>query len=299
MTNPFNIFILLWESMELTILKGGNLLKTVSESLKSLSSSFKFDPLSRFIQPIIEETLKEHCKDNYRKDTKLKPLIIIWLVLALTLRRDLNYTKVLNWMFSGTRWLLCQLPENIAHSSSITRARVKMGIDVFRDIFYKFVLTLAHFPKDFHQYTTVMFDGTTMTMPDSESNSEKFKKPQGKGGEGAFPQMRAVALMIMPLRIIIDIAYAPYKGKRTGERTLMFKILRRIKDKNFLYLFDAGFYSFLLAHHMMETGKDFIMKLSRNVKLKPIPGSRMKDGSYLATIKGKIEKKNKRLSFVL
>jgi hypothetical protein len=41
-----------------------------------------------------------------------------------------------------------------------------------------------------------------------------------------------------------DIAYAPYKGKKTGERTLMFEILERCKVKNLLILFDAGFYSF-------------------------------------------------------
>ncbi len=272
------------------------MLKTIPEDLINLPSNFRFDPFSRFIQPIIEEVLREHGKDKYRKDTKLKPLVVIWLVLVLTLRRDLNYTKALNWMLSGTRWLLCQLPEKIAHSSTITRARVKMGINIFRDIFYKFVLTFASLPKDFYQYCTVSFDGTTLTMPDTEENCEKFKKPGGKGGEGAFPQMRAVALMIMPLRIIFDIAYAPYKGKKTGERTLMFEILKRIVQENLLYLFDAGFYSFFLAYYMLETNKAFIMKLSKNIKLKPIPGSRFHDGSYLAKIKGKVNGENKKIN---
>ncbi len=268
----------------------------IPEALINLPSSFKFDPFSRSIQPIVEETLKEHEKDKYRKDTKLKPTVLIWLVLTLTLRRDLSYTNALNWMLLGIRWMACELPQKIFHSSTITRARRKMGVDVFRDIFYKFVFTFASLPKDFYQYTTTMFDGTTMTMPDTEENCEKFKKPGGKGGEGAFPQMRAVALMIMPLRIIFDIAYAPYKGKKTGERTLMFEILRRIKQKDFLYLFDAGFYSFFLAHYMLETGKVFIMKLSSNIKLKPIPGSQMKGGSYLATIKGKINGEKRKIN---
>ncbi len=89
-----------------------------------------------------------------------------------------------------------------------------------------------------------MFDGTTMTMPDTESNREKFGKPKSSRGSGAFPQMRAVALLVMSARLIFDIDYAPFSGKKTGERTLMLKILKKIKRKDFLFLFDAGFYSF-------------------------------------------------------
>ena len=97
---------------------------------------------------------------------------------------------------------------------------------------------------DFHRWVTVMFDGTSMTMPDTESNRDKFGKPKSNKGSGAFPQMRAVALLVMSARLVFDVAYAPFKGKKTGERTLMLQILKTIKRKDFLFLFDAGFYSF-------------------------------------------------------
>lgn len=100
--------------------------------------------------------------------------------------------------------------------------------------------------------------------------------------------MRAVTLMIMSARCIIDIAFAPCRGKKTGEKTLMFKILQRCKRKDFLFLFDAGFYSFVLAHFMIENGLNFIMKVAKSIKLKVIPGSHMPDGSYLSVIKAKI-----------
>ncbi len=130
---------------------------------------------------------------------------------------------------------------------AISHARVKLGIDVFRDIFYKLALTFQVIKADFHGLVTVMFDGTSLTMPDTESNNKKFGKHKAGRGYGAFPQMRAVSLMIMSARRIFDIAYAPYKGKKTGERTLMFEILKRCIRKDFLFLFDAGFYSFKLA----------------------------------------------------
>ena len=214
---------------------------------------------------------------------------MVWLVLALTLRRDINYHGTLNWMLSGFRWLQLNFPSKIVEDGAISHARVKMGVDVFRSIFYKFVSSFNNTMHDFYKWTTVMFDGTTMTMPDTKSNLEKFGKHKSGRGFGAFPQLRAVTLLALSARRIIDISYAPIKGKKTGEKTLMFEILKRCKVKNLLFLFDAGFYSFNLAWYMMQNYHDFIMKVATTVKLKPKPGSQMPDGSYLSVIKGKIE----------
>jgi hypothetical protein len=220
------------------------MIKKMIGALKQISPTFEFEPFATVIQPIIQDVLAEYKKDKYRKGTILTPLLMVWLVLALTLRRDFNYPKTLNWMISGFRWLHLDLPARLIQDGAISHARVKLGVEIFRTIFYRFVWSFIPISPDFHQWITVMFDGTTLTMPDTKSNTEKFGKPKSKGGYGAFPQMRVVSLMVKSARVIFDIAHAPYSGKKTGERTLMLKILERIKRKNFLFLFDAGFYSF-------------------------------------------------------
>ena len=101
--------------------------------------------------------------------------------------------------------------------------------------------------------------------------------------------MRVVTLMIMSARRIVDVAYAACKGKKTGEKTLMFEILKRCGGKKFLFLFDAGFYSFNLARFMIENQFHFIMKVSKSLKLRAIPNSHMTDGSYLSKIIFKVE----------
>lgn len=249
--------------------------------------SFSLEPFASIIQPIIEAVLIEHKKNKYRKGTILTPLIMVWLVLSLTLRRDINYHGTLNWMLSGFRWLQLDFPSKIVKDGAISHARVKMGVDIFRCIFYKFVSSFNNTAPDFHKLTTVIFDGTTMKMPDTKSNLEKFGKHKSGRGFGAFPQLRVVALLALSARRIIDIAYAPIKGKKTGEKTLMFEILKNCKGKNILFLFDAGFYSFYLAWYMMQHGHDFIIKVATTVKLKS--GSQLPDGSYLSVIKGKVE----------
>ena len=220
------------------------MIKNAVDALKQIGHSFKLEPFATIIQPIIQDVLAEHNKDKYRKGTILTPLLMVWLVLTLTLRRDMNYPKTLNWMVSGLRWLCLDMPAKLVKNGAISHARVKLGVPVFRDIFYKFVLSFTSINPDFHRWATVMFDGTSMTMPDTESNRDKFGKPKSNRGSGAFPQMRAVALLMLSARRIFDVAYAPFSGKKTGERTLMLKILKKIKRKDFLFLFDAGFYSF-------------------------------------------------------
>lgn len=267
------------------------MIKDVAEALKQIGPSFKLEPFATIIQPIVEDVLAEHKKDKYRKGTILTPVLLVWLVLTLTLRRDINYPKSLNWLVSGLRWLCLDLPAKakLVKDGAISHARVKLGVAVFRDIFYKFVLSFKLISPDFYLWATVMFDGTDMTMPDTDSNRDKFGKPKSRSGDGAFPQMRVVALLVLSARLIFDIAFAPYIGKKTGERTLMLEILKKIKRTDFLFLFDAGFYSFLIARYMIENKLNFIMKIANSIKLIKIPGSDLPDGSYLAVIKGKIE----------
>ena len=220
------------------------MIENAIEVIKQIGLSFRLEPFASMVQPIIEGVLAEHKKDKCRKGTILSPLITIWLVFALTLRRDLNYHKTLNWLISGFRWKWLDLPSRILKDGAISHARGRLGVDVFRDIFYKAVWQYQNIEPDFHGWVTAMFDGTALTMPDTKSNQERFGKPGSGRGSGAFPQMRVVALMVMSVRQIFDIAYAPYKGKKTGERSLMFEIIKRCKLKNLLHLFDAGFYSF-------------------------------------------------------
>jgi hypothetical protein len=127
-------------------------------------------------------------------------------------------------------------------------------------------------------------------MPDTQSNRERFGLPNGGRGAGGYPQLRAVALLLLPLRMVADIAYGPYKGKGSGERSLMRKIIDRLPYQNLLLLLDAGLYSFeLLLACTKKLGQQLLAKLSASVKPKRIPGKTLPDGSYLAIIRKKIE----------
>ena len=140
-------------------------------------------------------------------------------------------------------------------------------------------------PRDFHGLTSVAFDGTSATMADTKENKQRFGVPKGGRGEGSYPQLRAVALLILPLRLVADIAYDAYQGRGTGERNLMNKIIERIAYDHLLHLVDAGLYSFELLLLLQDKNDHHLLaKLSACVKPKRCSDKGLSDGIYLATI---------------
>jgi hypothetical protein len=207
----------------------------------------------------------------------LVPGLLIWLVLVLTLRRDLSYGQALNWMVSGFRWLTVELPPQtkLISDGAISHARVKLGVEVFRVLWDKLRASSQALPADFHELTSVIFDGSTGTMPDTETNRAACGKPHARRGTAAFPQVR-----------LMDLAFAPYTGKGTGERALMRTLLTRLPCRGLLFLMDAGLYGFEVLWDITPQGGQVILKVPAHVKFKHL--QRFPDGSWLAEVTGKL-----------
>jgi hypothetical protein len=132
-------------------------------------------------------------------------------------------------------------------------------------------------------------DGSGMTMPDTPANVERFGRPGTGRGKAAFPQTRVVALVATAVHVIYDIAFGPFVGKGTGERTLGMQLIVENAREGLLFLLDKGFYGFDLLDAILQRSAAFIVAVPDNVKLKPIRRSRRSDGSYLAWLVGKVE----------
>ena len=260
----------------------------MTEAIEQIAPSFSFAPFAEILHPHIEEVLAERGLTKFRKGTCLVPKILIWLVLAMTTRRDLDYHKVLNWMMSGFRWLEGLLPPlgKIVSDGAISHARVKIGVEPFRLLFVRLTASVKEIASDFYGRVSVAFDGTTGTMPDSEANQKAYNKPTSGRGQAAFPQLRWVALLAVSARLVLDIAYGSYVGKGSGERALMSQILERLNRKNLLFLLDAGLYSLEMVWSIDNRNQEFLVKVPRTVKLKRLKS--LSDGSYLAWLSGKI-----------
>jgi hypothetical protein len=261
-------------------------IKIMGKVMEQIGTTFSFAPFAEILQPLIEETIEEKELSKFRQGTILVPKLLIWIVLALTIRRDLNYHKVLNWMVSGFRWLEGLLPpqSKIVSEGAISHARVKMGVEVFSLLFAKLTDSFQEIEADFHDYVSVAFDGTTATMADTEANQKEFGKPNS--GQAAFPQLRLVSLLAVSVRLVLDVAYTSYTGKGSGERALMAKILERLSRKSLLFLLDAGLYALEIVWGIDNRKQTFLVTVPKTVKLKKL--KKLADGSYLTLLTGRI-----------
>lgn len=259
-----------------------------ASDLADLSPDYSLSPFAERLSPLIKETLKTHQKERERFGTKLVSSFVVWLVLGLALRRDKNCMAVLDWLLSGCRWLSCSLPKQLVSAGAISHARVRLGVSVFQVLFNRLVSTFRPLPPDFHEWVSVAFDGSTGSMPDSQENRDHFGKPNSRrsGEASAYPQMRWMSLLAIGPRLLLDVAYGPYAGKGTGERTLMMTLLKRLPSANFLFMVDAGLYSFAMMWQIQQQDCAFLLKVSSHPKLRVL--KRLPDGSYLSEMNGKL-----------
>jgi hypothetical protein len=261
---------------------------SVAVAVTQIGATFSLAPFDTLLQPLIDETLAEQGKNRWRRGTLLVSGLLIWFVLVLTLRRDLNYDQALNWMLAGFRWLADSLPAQakLVSDGALSHARVKLGVEVFRVLWTKLVASFHPLPADFHGLTSVIFDGSTGTMPDTADNRATFGKPSARTGSAAFPQVRLMGLLAVAQRRLLDLAFAPYTGKGTGERALLRTILARLACHGLLFLMDAGLYAFDVLWDITQKGGHILLKLPAHVRLTLT--QRLPDGSWLAEVTGQL-----------
>ena len=76
---------------------------------------------------------------------------------------------------------------------------------------------------NWHGREVFLVDGTTFSMPDTQENQLAYPKSNPNNAIG-FPIMRAVALVSLATGAVLDMAFAKYAGKGTGEIGLFRKV---------------------------------------------------------------------------
>ena len=255
--------------------------------LEAVASGFSIEALAKDLQPQIHAALMRHAKGGQRQ-SKLSPVLTVWLILALPLRRELSYRNVLGWLVSGLRSLGWNIHRNSVAEGAITHARKRIGVEVIRDLFEVSKNIVAQLKPDFHGLVSLAIDGSGLTMPDTAENVERFRKPGSGRGTAAFPQMRLVGLVAVVTQAVFDVAFGPYSGKKTGEKTLGMKLILENARAGILFLLDRGFYGFELLDAIFKKQGAFLVRVPDHVKLRKIPGSTLGDGSYYAWLVGKV-----------
>lgn len=99
------------------------------QNLAQLTQQYNLESFTSHLSSIIKEALATKDEGKCRQGTILAPTFVIWFVILSTIRRDLSYQSVMNWMISGMRWLSCILPKKLVADGAMTHARVREWIN--------------------------------------------------------------------------------------------------------------------------------------------------------------------------
>jgi hypothetical protein len=227
----------------------------------------------------VKAAVREAGRQSLRERALPAEMLVLY-VIALSLYRDVAYEEVLSLLTEGFRWM--NLPvRGRATKGGITQARLRLGIEPLRLLFEKRARPLAtpQASRSFYRsWRTVAWDGSTLTVPDSQENAKAFGYATDPN-LSSYPLLRCVCLCETGTHAFLGAAMGSY---RTGEHELARRLLPKLQP-GMLLLADREFLNFELWEECLETGSDLLWRVNKNWKLEKTQA--LSDGSWLARIR--------------
>lgn len=216
----------------------------------------------------------EHTGRQSQRKRRLPASSVAWLVVAMGLFADLSIPQV--W-----RRLRPSADEPEPVESAFTQARQRLGVAPLRLLFEQCARpmathqTVGAFYKGFR---LMGLDSTVLDLPDTPDNARAFGRPGTKRAEGAFPQIRLLALCGLGTHAICGLSLKPC---RRNEQ-VMAPALLDLLEPGMLLLWDRGFFRYDLVRRVLASGAHLLARVQTRLRLTPL--RRLEDGSYLAKL---------------
>jgi hypothetical protein len=108
-------------------------------------------------------------------------------------------------------------------------------------------------------------DGTTLSGPDTPANQAKYPQSSNQKAGLGFPLIRLVVLLSLATGLAQGAAFGPFKGKGTGETSLLKELLDRLGAKDVLVA-DSYYCVWWLFAELLRRGADGAFRLHQTRK---------------------------------
>src|SRR3954447_23144811 len=199
---------------------------------------------------------------------------VIWLIVAMALFAADSIPKVWRRLHPSR-----DHPEPT--DSAFSQARRRLGVAPLRQLFLQTARPMATHQTvgaSYRGWRLMGLDGTTLDLPDTPDNARIFGRPTTGRAEGAFPQVRLLALCELGTHAVCGLAIKPLCH---GEPSMVGQLLDHL-GPGMLLVWDRGFFSYDLISAVVRRGAHLLARVKSNTILRPIP--HLDDGSYLAKI---------------
>lgn len=218
-----------------------------------------------------------------RRRRRLPTHLVVTLVVAMGLWASESMRHVLAEVVAGWREGSDNEPAgwHLPSTAAIVQARQRAGARLLRELFQAVagpIATVQTTGAFLGGLRLMAIDGTTIDVTDTPENHQAFGRPTTKRGDGAFPQIRVLALIETGTHVICDAVIRPFG---TGEVPTALRLLRSI-GPGMLLLWDRGFHSYGMVQTTLKQQAHFLGRTKRNIVLRPT--EILSDGSFLARI---------------
>lgn len=104
-----------------------------------------------------------------------------------------------------------------------------------------------------------LVDGTTVSMPDTESNQASFPQSREQKPGLGFPLARLVAIVSLSCGAVLEWAVGAYEGKQTGETALLRDLARHLKGRD-VVIADRCYAGYFMIALLMMLAVDVVIR---------------------------------------
>jgi transposase IS4-like protein/DDE family transposase len=239
-----------------------------------------------FPPDVVDAAVDEWDAREQRKRT-LPARVMVYFAMAMILFFDSGYGEVWNKLLSGLDWARTYRRRRQVgmqpSTAAITKARSRLGWEPLAEVLRLSMVPAQTGPQQapwayWRGLRTLAIDGFTMNVQATGANDAEFGRPSHDTGQGAFPQVRVVALAETGSRCLQGVQIGPLTmGEQTMARTLW-----PLLAKGDLVVADRLFLSHEDLAQVIATGAEAIFRVKANVDLPVLEV--LPDGTYRSRI---------------
>jgi hypothetical protein len=195
------------------------------------------------------------------RDCDYTPMVVVWMFITQVLSADHSCQQAVTRL---NAWRITRGLQRVSsETTSYCKARCRLPEELFEHLLAWTARKCEEVISEawlFHERIVEMVDGWTVTMADTDENQKAYPQmPCHKPGCG-FPIARMVGVFSLASGAINHMAIGRYKGKETGEASLLRTILKRISPGRIL-LADRYYASFWLLAAGEMRGIDLVARV--------------------------------------
>jgi len=251
-------------------------------NLKTIRARFARNAGLPFAQVLTQSMIRDVLNDQgvtYR-DRVFNPVTTIWGFLSQVLSddhscRDAVARIIAHRAASGIE--VCS-----PNTASYCNARRRIQTGVLRTLAKRTAQELQRNAAEEWKWngrSVFIADGSHVSMPDTPKNQARYPQPPTQKPGLGFPLARITVLLSLATGACHDLALAPYKGKGTGETTLLRRMYDALKPSD-VVLADALFDNYFLICDLRDRGVDVVVR-AKHPRVKSLTEQCRPDGDIL------------------